>query len=63
MQVPMGRATVPSLELMGVHTYHVEHAEELAEVLEAGADLAFNGDQAVAVIISQRLIGRKKWNK
>lgn len=62
MQVPMGRATAKSLELMGVNTYHVEREEDLAETVAAGADHAFNGDQAVAVIISQRLIGRKKWN-
>lgn len=63
MQVPMGKATAKSLELMGVKTYHVERAEDIAEVVAAGADLAFNGDQSVAILISQRLIGRKQWSK
>jgi hypothetical protein len=47
---------------MGVNTYRVEAVEDLAEVVEAGADMAFNGDQSVAVLISQRALGRKKWN-
>jgi sulfopyruvate decarboxylase TPP-binding subunit len=62
MQVPMGKATARSLELMGVNTYHVERVEELAEVVEAGVDLAFNSDQSVAILISQRLLGKKNWN-
>lgn len=63
MQVPMGKATAASLELLGVNTYHVDRAEEVGEVIEAAADLAFNGDQAAAVLISQRIIGRKTWTK
>ncbi len=62
MQVPMGKATARSLELMGVNTFHVERVEELAEVVEAGVDLAFNSDQSVAILISQRLLGKKNWN-
>jgi len=62
MQVPMARATARSLQLMGVNTYHVEAIEDIAEVVEAGADMAFNSDQAVAVLISQRALGRKIWN-
>ena len=62
MQVPMARATAGSLQLMGVNTYHVEAVDDIAEVVEAGADMAFNGDQSVAVLISQRALGRKKWN-
>lgn len=63
MQVPMGKATAQSLQLMGVSTYHVECAEDLAEVVAAGAEFAFHGDQSVAILISQRLIGRKKWTR
>lgn len=63
MQVAMGKATEKLLELMGVNCYRVEHEEDVADVVAAGADHAFNGDQSVAIILSQRLIGRKKWNK
>jgi sulfopyruvate decarboxylase alpha subunit len=60
-QVPMGRATAPALELMGVRTLRADRAEEVAETAAAGAALAFDSDLAVAVLLSQRLIGRKKW--
>ncbi len=63
MQVSMGSVTARSLELMGVNTYHVERAEDIAEVVAAGAEHAFNGDQSVAILISQRVIGRKKWTR
>jgi len=62
-QVPMGSITQQSLNLCGVTTYRAEHAEEVQELVQAAADLAFNGDLAVAVLLSQRLIGRKQWTK
>ena len=63
MQVSMGRATAKSLEIMGVNTYHVDRAEDICEVVAAGAEHAFNGDQSVAILISQRVIGRKIWSR
>ncbi len=60
-QVPMGRATPGVLAEMGVTVMRIEHAEEAGEVVDAAASLAFEGDQAIAVLISQRMIGRKKW--
>ena len=60
-QVPMGLATPTVLGAMGVTVLRVERAEEAAEVVEAGAQLAFEGDQQVAVLLSQRMIGRKQW--
>jgi len=62
-QVPMSKATEPALSLMGVKTYRVEAADEAAETVDAAAALAFNGDQAVAVLLGQKLIGRKEWTK
>ncbi len=60
-QLPMGRATGAALELMGVRVYRAEHTSEVAASVEAAIDLAFGSEQAVAVLISQRLLGRKKW--
>jgi sulfopyruvate decarboxylase alpha subunit len=60
-QVPMGGATEPALRLMGVRVLRAEHAEEAAETVAAGAALAFDGDLAVAVLLSQRMLGRKRW--
>jgi sulfopyruvate decarboxylase alpha subunit len=60
-QVPMGSATQSALELMGVTTIRVDTAEEVPEAVSAAAAMAFDADQAVSVVLSQRLIGRKQW--
>ena len=43
--------------------YRADHAEEVADTAQAAADLAFGGDLAVAVLLSQKMIGRKVWVK
>lgn len=60
-QIPMGGATRGAFELMGVMVLRLDRAEEAAEVVEAAASLAFESDRQVAVLISQRMIGSKKW--
>ena len=62
-QVPMSSATEPVLTAMGVKVYRVDKGEDVADTAQAAADLAFNGDQAVAVLLSQKMIGRKVWVK
>ncbi|KJC38335.1 phosphonopyruvate decarboxylase [Bradyrhizobium sp. LTSP849] len=60
-QVPMSRATQPSLEAIGLKVMRGETAEDLVETVESAAALAYEADQQVAVLIGQRLIGKKKW--
>jgi sulfopyruvate decarboxylase alpha subunit len=60
-QVPMGRATPPALELMGVTVLRLDSPGEAEDLISAAATLAFDGNQQVAILISQRMIGRKKW--
>jgi sulfopyruvate decarboxylase alpha subunit len=62
-QVPMGSIVEPTLRHADVHVYRADKAEDVAETVEAAIDLAFNGELAVAVLLSQRLIGRKVWTK
>jgi sulfopyruvate decarboxylase alpha subunit len=62
-QVPMGTKTQAALELMDVLVYRVEGPEEAGETVTAALDIAFNGDLATAVLLSQRLIGAKRWVK
>src|SRR6516164_691624 len=62
-QVPMGSNTRAALELCDVLVYRVERPEEAAETVAAALDIAFNGDFAAAVLLSQRLIGAKRWVK
>lgn len=58
-QVPMGSATPSVLEAMGVQVRRASHPAEAGEVVRAAADLAFGSCVAVAVLLSQRLIGAK----
>ena len=60
-QVPMARATQATLEAMGVRVMRADRPEDVAETVAAGFDAAFRAGEAVAVLLSQRLIGRKKW--
>jgi sulfopyruvate decarboxylase alpha subunit len=62
-QVPMGANTRAALELCDLLVYRVERPEEAAETVAAALDIAFNGDLAAAVLLSQRLIGAKRWVK
>jgi sulfopyruvate decarboxylase alpha subunit len=60
-QVPMGSKTQAALELMDVLVYRVERPEDAAETVAAAFGIAFAGDLATAVLLSQRLIGAKRW--
>jgi len=60
-QVPMAEATRPVLEAMGVHCQNVEEAAAVPQAVAAAVDLAYGTERAVAVLLAQRLIGRKRW--
>lgn len=60
-QMAMGQATTPVLEAMGVRCLRAETAADVAEVVPAATAMAFAGMQAVAVLLSQRLIGAKSF--
>jgi sulfopyruvate decarboxylase alpha subunit len=60
-QIPMGQATRPVLRASGVRTFRLVQADDTAATLQAAAGLAFQGYAAVAVLISQRLIGTKSF--
>jgi sulfopyruvate decarboxylase alpha subunit len=62
-QVAMGSKTQAALELMDVLVYRVEDATSVGETVAAALDIAFNGSMATAVLLSQRLIGAKRWVK
>lgn len=60
-QVPMGQATRAVLEAMGVIVYDADEPEAVAAIADAAASLAFGSGEAVAVLISQRIIGAKRF--
>jgi sulfopyruvate decarboxylase alpha subunit len=60
-QVPMGRATEAALNAIGLRTMRADTPEDLLDTVGSAATLAFEADQQVAVLISQRMLGKKKW--
>jgi sulfopyruvate decarboxylase alpha subunit len=58
-QFPMGRATASVLEAMGVICLRIERPEEVVATTSAALTMVFKSGQAVAVLLSQRLIGAK----
>ena len=62
-QIPMGKATPQAFEIMGVTVLRLERPEDAEEIVSAACSLAFESDQQIAVLISQRMLGRKKWTE
>jgi sulfopyruvate decarboxylase alpha subunit len=62
-QLPMGQATTKTLEDSGVIVQRVETAEALGPTVFAAATMAFSANRAIAVLISQKIIGFKDWSK
>jgi sulfopyruvate decarboxylase alpha subunit len=60
-QIPMGHATPQAFEIMGVGTIRVDRIDELSEAMASATTMAFESDQAIAVLLSQRLLTAKKW--
>lgn len=62
-QGPMGRAAQEAMELMGIAVQRVSEPGEVTEVVGAALDAAFLAGDRVAVLLSQSLLGRKKWER
>ncbi len=62
-QVPMGSITEDVLRLSGFLTYRADAPDDVDDIVGAGCDTAFDGNLQVAIVLSQRLIGRKQWTK
>ena len=62
-QVAMGQATAAAFELSDVLVYRVDDPSDVAPTIDAALRLAFDANTAVAVLLSQRLIGRKDFAK
>jgi len=62
-QIPMGQATPETLRLSGVRTLRLGRAEEASAVANTAAKVAFEEQSAVALLISQQLIGVKSFEE
>ena len=60
-QFPMGQAVEPVLKAMGVIVLRAEQPSDVIPVATAAITMAFQSGQQVAVLLTQRLIGAKKF--
>ena len=58
-QYPMGQAVEPVLSAMGVICLRIERAEDVAPTVSAALTMVFQGGRAVAVLLTQKLLGAK----
>jgi sulfopyruvate decarboxylase TPP-binding subunit len=58
-QFPMGQAVEPVLQAMGVICVRIDHPEDVVSTVTAAMTMAFQGGNAVAVLLTQKLLGAK----
>jgi sulfopyruvate decarboxylase alpha subunit len=61
-QVPMGHATQPVLEEMGVLVNRADREEDIVPLAEGALRIAYNTLRPTAVLIGQRLLGAKTFD-
>lgn len=60
-QYPMGQAVEPVLRAMGVICLRTERPEDVLPTAKAALTMAFQSGQAVAVLLTQKLLGAKSF--
>src|SRR3954466_966019 len=60
-QYPMGQAVEPVLSAMGVICLRADRPEDVVPTVGAALTMAFQGGNAVAVLLTQKLIGAKQF--
>ena len=58
-QYPMGQAVEPVLRAMGLLCLRIEEPQEVVPTVEAALTMVFQGGNAVAVLLTQKLLGAK----
>jgi sulfopyruvate decarboxylase alpha subunit len=62
-QLPMGQAAADVLKLAGAIVQRLDDAEAAGETVQAAGRIAFEGQLPVAVLIGQKLIGAKSFDR
>jgi sulfopyruvate decarboxylase TPP-binding subunit len=57
----MGQAVEPVLEAMGIVCLRIERPEEVVPTVEAALTMVFQSGSAVAVLLTQKLLGAKQF--
>lgn len=61
VQVPLGRATPQILESLGIQAFWISAQEDVPDVVDSAAWLAFSTTLPVAVLLTPALTGGKDW--
>jgi sulfopyruvate decarboxylase TPP-binding subunit len=61
-QFAMGRAVEPTFKAMGVQCLTAYTPEDVQAASRAAVTMAYGAEQAVAVLLSQRLLGAKRFD-
>src|SRR5438046_1324570 len=60
-QYPMGQAVEPVLAAMGIICLRIERPEDVVPTVGAALTMVFQGGRAVAVLLTQKLLGAKSF--
>jgi sulfopyruvate decarboxylase alpha subunit len=60
-QYPMGQATIPVLDAMGVMCLRADNPAEAIATVDAALTMVFRAGRAVAVLFTQKLLGAKRF--
>ena len=60
-QYAMGEAVIPSLEAIGVKCLQVYDEIDVIKTIQAALIMAFKAERSIAVLLSQKLLGSKKF--
>ena len=60
-QEPMGNATKEILRVMGFEIFRVGQSDQVTQVIKNALGKVFFNNSKVAVLLSQKFIGKKKW--
>lgn len=58
-QMSMGQASEPILKTMGFITLRIDRPEDVVPTVDAAASMVWKSGQAVAILLTQKLIGAK----
>ena len=61
-QMAMGQATQPVLEASGILCLRSESEDDVVETTRAACTMAYQSEQAVAVLLTQKLLGAKAFS-
>ena len=61
-QLAMGQSTQPVLEAAGIICLKAESADEVLTTVRAGCTMAYQSEAAVAVLLTQKLLGAKAFS-